>query len=192
MKLHLPTENSVYRTFLQAQPICGMTLSAGAQRRSKTFVSRTGPILGPRTTVTASPSHSPCFPAISQHCSCRVHNGPQYSVIQALASGRVWHLVLNLFWNDGWPSHTLQARASFGSKATEPRRVTITSGSGDIGSVRHLKGRTGTHPHDDHYREGWEWHGGHRDREDHDNGRWPDHHGRGQRDHNDHEHEHDD
>ena len=46
-----------------------------------------------------------------------------------------------------------------------------------------------THPHYDHYREGWEMHEGHWDREDHDSHHWRDHdHGHGE--HGDHEHEH--
>jgi hypothetical protein len=47
-----------------------------------------------------------------------------------------------------------------------------------------------THPHYDHYREGWQCHEGHWDHEDHDNRHWRDHdHGRGHRDHDEHEHE---
>ena len=51
-----------------------------------------------------------------------------------------------------------------------------------------------THPHYDHYREGWVVHEGHWDREDHDNHHWRDHdRGRGHGDHDDdHGHEHHD
>jgi hypothetical protein len=53
-----------------------------------------------------------------------------------------------------------------------------------------MQGAYWTHPHYDHYREGWQWHEGHWDRENHDNGHWRDHdHGQGHRDHDDHEHE---
>lgn len=46
-----------------------------------------------------------------------------------------------------------------------------------------------THPHYDHYHEGWQMHEGHWDREDHDSHHWRDHdHGHGE--HGDHEHEH--
>jgi len=50
-----------------------------------------------------------------------------------------------------------------------------------------------SHPHYDHYREGWEMHEGHWDHEDHDNGyrrhhgRSRDHHDNGHREHGDHE-----
>ena len=37
----------------------------------------------------------------------------------------------------------LQAQPSFGSRAIGHRRVTITSGSGDIGSIPRLKGHAG-------------------------------------------------
>jgi hypothetical protein len=48
-----------------------------------------------------------------------------------------------------------------------------------------------THPHYDHYREGWQLHEGHWDREDHGDHHWRDHdHGHG--DHDDHGHEHHD
>ena len=33
-----------------------------------------------------------------------------------------------------------------------------------------------SHPHYDHYQEGWQMHEGHWDHEDHDNGHWRDHH----------------
>ena len=44
-----------------------------------------------------------------------------------------------------------------------------------------------SHPHYDHYREGWQMHEGHWDREDHDNHHWREH---GHEEHGDHEHEH--
>ena len=51
-----------------------------------------------------------------------------------------------------------------------------------------------THPHYDHYREGWELHEGHWDRDDHDNGHWREHdrgHGHGHEDHDDQGHDRD-
>jgi hypothetical protein len=54
-----------------------------------------------------------------------------------------------------------------------------------------FEGAYWTHPHYDHYREGWQLHEGHWDREEHDNGHWRDHdRGRKHGDHDDHEHEH--
>jgi hypothetical protein len=53
-----------------------------------------------------------------------------------------------------------------------------------------LEGACWTHPHYDHYHEGWEWHDGYWSREDHDNGHWREHDpGRGHHDHEGHEHE---
>jgi hypothetical protein len=55
-----------------------------------------------------------------------------------------------------------------------------------------FEGAYWTHPHYDHYREGWVLHEGHWDREDHDNHHWKEHdRGRGHGDHDDdrgHEH----
>ena len=46
-----------------------------------------------------------------------------------------------------------------------------------------------SHPHYDHYREGWQMHEGHWDHEDHDNGHWRERdHERHDGDHHDHDH----
>jgi hypothetical protein len=47
---------------------------------------------------------------------------------------------------------------------------------------RPYEGAYWSHPHYDHYEQGWQMHEGHWDREDHDNGHWRDHD-----DHDDHD-----
>ena len=50
-----------------------------------------------------------------------------------------------------------------------------------------FEGAYWSHPHYDHYREGWQMHEGHWDREDHDNGHWRGH----DRDSDHHDHDRD-